>query len=90
MAVGWVVEEFVLDSLVHILEAVVGVDVAHGVIDTDWCWVEAVLLHGEDHGACAWCDVNGDHVWCVNSDIHRSILFSRIFIVLFSFLHYLL
>lgn len=66
-----------LNSLVHVLEAVVGVNVAHGVIDTNWCWSKAVLLHVDDHAACAWCDVNGDHVWCVNCDIHRSILFSK-------------
>ena len=65
-----------LDSLVHVLEAVVGVDVAHGVVDGDSWWGEAVLLCVDDHLSCGWCDVDGDHVWCVNSNVHRSISFS--------------
>ena len=64
-----------LDSLVHVLETIVGVNVAHSVANTDWGWGEAMLLHVDDHGACAWCDVDGDHVWCVNSNVHRSFPF---------------
>lgn len=63
-------EEFVLDSLVHVLEAVVGVDVAHGVVDGDSWWGEAVLLRVDDHAAGGWCDFYGDHVWCVKVDLY--------------------
>lgn len=64
-----------LDSLVHVLETVVGVNVAHGVADGDSWWCEAMLLHVDDHVAGAWCDVDGNHVWRVNSNVHRSIPF---------------
>lgn len=83
-------EEFVLDSLVHVLEAIVGVNVAHGVVDGDSWWCEAVLLRVDDHFACGWCDFYGDHVWCVNSNVHRSIPFLLKSIFLFFFCHYLL
>ena len=65
-----------LDSLVHVLEIVVGVNVAHGVVDGDSWWGEAMLLHVDDHAAGAWCDFYGDHVWRVNSNVHGSISFS--------------